>query len=78
LLRSIDAALNEGKTVGVHCRQGIGRSGLIAAGVLVASGAGLDKAIDAVSTARGEPVPETREQLHWLEQRASEILVAAS
>jgi protein-tyrosine phosphatase len=78
LLRSIEAALNDGKTVAVHCRQGIGRSGLIAVGVLVASGASVEKAIDAVSVARGESVPETRVQLYWLRHLPSELLVEAS
>jgi rhodanese-related sulfurtransferase len=40
LLRKIAEALDEGKNVAVHCRQGIGRSGSIAAGVLVTSGIG--------------------------------------
>lgn len=40
LLRRIIGALEEGKTVAVHCRQGIGRSGLIAAGALMSSGNG--------------------------------------
>jgi protein-tyrosine phosphatase len=38
LIASIAGALEQGKNVAVHCRQGIGRSGLIAAGVLVNSG----------------------------------------
>ena len=63
LLRTIVGALEEGKSVAVHCRQGIGRSGLIAAGALMSSGIGADKAIEAVSTARGVTVPETPAQL---------------
>jgi protein-tyrosine phosphatase len=76
-LRRIGAALDEGKNVAVHCRQGIGRSGLIAGGVLVASGAGVEKALDAVSAARGVSVPETPEQLHWLQHLPAELLVSA-
>jgi protein-tyrosine phosphatase len=78
LLRRIGAALDEGKNVAVYCRQGVGRSGLIAAGVLVASGASVERAVDAVSAARGEAVPETREQLHWLQHLPSELLVEVS
>jgi protein-tyrosine phosphatase len=52
LFSTIAAALDEGKNVAVHCRQGIGRSGLIAAGVLMASGMGVDKALDLVGVAR--------------------------
>ena len=34
----IVAELENGRNVAVHCRQGVGRSGLIACGVLIASG----------------------------------------
>jgi hypothetical protein len=53
--------------VAVHCRQGIGRSGLIAAGVLAASGTSPEDAIAAVSSARGLPVPETSAQRLWVQ-----------
>jgi protein-tyrosine phosphatase len=43
LLKTIVNALNAGKHVAVHCRQGIGRSGLIAAGGLMSSGLGPKK-----------------------------------
>jgi len=77
LLQGIGEALDEGKSVAVHCRQGIGRSGLIAAGMLVSSGIDVDQAIDLVSAARGLPVPETPEQLEWIRQLRSERLVGA-
>jgi protein-tyrosine phosphatase len=41
LIRSLFAALKAGRTVGVHCRQGIGRSAIVAAGTLVLGGAPL-------------------------------------
>jgi protein-tyrosine phosphatase len=66
LLKKVVGALERGKNVAVHCRQGVGRSGMIAAGVLVSSGAGAEEAIDAVTKARGVPVPETPAQLEWL------------
>ncbi len=78
LLKKIVGALEEGKNVAIHCRQGIGRSGMIAAGVLVSSGAGTEKAIKAVSAARGVPVPETPAQLEWLHHLPSERPVATS
>jgi protein-tyrosine phosphatase len=68
LLKNIAKALDQGKNVAVHCRQGIGRSGLIAAGVLVASGMPVEKALKTVSTARGLTVPETPAQLQWVHQ----------
>ena len=72
LLRKIVGALEEGKSVAVHCRQGIGRSGLIAAGALMSSGMGSEKAIEVVSTTRGITVPETPTQVEWLHHLPSE------
>ena len=78
LFSTIATALEEGKNVAVHCRQGIGRSGLIAAGVLLTSGMGVEKAIEVVSAARGETVPETSTQLQWIKHLPSEHLVLTS
>jgi protein-tyrosine phosphatase len=70
LVAALAGAVREGKDVGFHCRQGIGRSALLAAGVLVALGETPDAALERVSTARGLPVPETAEQQRWLESFA--------
>jgi len=78
LFNTIAATLEEGNKVAVHCRQGIGRSGLIAAGVLLTSGMGVEKAIEIVSAARGETVPETSTQVQWIKHFPSERLVVAS
>ena len=75
LMTQIADQLDAGKNVIVHCRQGIGRSGLIAAGVLMTSGAGSNAALRAVSDARGITVPETLEQRRWVEQLSSRIAV---
>jgi protein-tyrosine phosphatase len=76
LLTGIADALEEGKNVAVHCRQGIGRSGLIAAGVLATSGVSPEQAIKIVSSARGLAVPETPDQRQWLQQLPSRTSVA--
>jgi protein-tyrosine phosphatase len=68
--------LEAGRTVAVHCRQGIGRSGLMLAGVLVAAGDDLDTALRTISQARGIEVPETPEQRRWLEDFASWLAAA--
>ena len=78
LLGNLATALEEGKNVAVHCRQSVGRSGLIAAGLLVTSGVRADEAIEVVCSARGETVPETPAQLQWIRQLPSEYLVPAS
>jgi protein-tyrosine phosphatase len=70
-LEAVDADLASGKSVVVHCRQGIGRSGLVAACLLVRKGLDPKKAVDAVSAARGLPVPETAEQRTWIDHYAA-------
>lgn len=59
LIDKLYGELKAGKKIAIHCRQGIGRSGLIAAGLLVASGVDAETAFRHVSDARGLPVPET-------------------
>jgi protein-tyrosine phosphatase len=71
LANSIVDALDEGKNVAVHCRQGIGRSGIIAGGVLVAAGQDVTTALKAISDARGIEVPETEEQRRWFRDFAT-------
>jgi protein-tyrosine phosphatase len=68
---AITAQLDAGKNVAVHCRQGIGRSGLVASGVLMISGTKADEAMRIVSSARGISVPETPEQRRWIEKLPS-------
>ena len=67
VLEQTNSALSKGKNVLVHCRQGVGRSGLVAACLLIKNGMSSSAAIDAVSAARGVAVPETREQRDWIE-----------
>jgi protein-tyrosine phosphatase len=78
LMTRISAQLDAGKNVAVHCRQGVGRSGMIAAGVLVTSGASPEEAMQTVSSARGAEVPETLEQRRWMQQLPSRLAVAKS
>jgi protein-tyrosine phosphatase len=75
-LDRIDADLSAGKNVVVHCRQGIGRTGLVAACLLVTKGLTSDVAIKKLSVARGNPVPETTEQRRWIDHYAS-VLASA-
>ena len=76
LLTRIVDALEAGKSVALHCRQGIGRSGLIAAGVLIVSGIAPQEAIRMVTQARGTPVPETTEQILWTQHLPSGLLLS--
>lgn len=75
LIAGIATQLDAGKNVVVHCRQGVGRSGLIASGVLMSSGIKADEAMRIVSSARGASIPETHEQRWWIEKLPSRVPV---
>lgn len=71
LANIIAESLETGRTVGVHCRQGIGRSALIVGAVLVAVGKDPKTALKLIEQSRGLEVPETHEQRQWLDDFAS-------
>ena len=76
LVDNLRSDLDVGKQIAIHCRQGIGRSGLIAAGVLIVSGVEPELAISQVSAARGLSVPETAEQREWVLELARDSAVS--
>jgi protein-tyrosine phosphatase len=55
-----------GEHVVIHCRAGIGRTGVIASAVLVSAGYPSAEALHMVSFARGVLVPDTDEQDMWV------------
>ena len=73
LIRSVSGALERGRTVAVHCRQGIGRSALITGAVLVAKGQDVPTALRTIKESRGLEVPETDEQRQWLRDFAARL-----
>ncbi|MGA8764954.1 MAG: dual specificity protein phosphatase family protein [Candidatus Sulfotelmatobacter sp.] len=73
VLEKLDASLSAGKNAVVHCRQGIGRSGLVAACLLITKGLSPGAAIENVSAARGVTVPETAEQRDWIDRYAAAL-----
>jgi protein-tyrosine phosphatase len=68
LLEQLHAALSQGQHVVVHCRMGIGRSSLVAAGLLMLEGMTAPEAWEAISAARGMSVPDTDEQRTWIQR----------
>lgn len=72
LAETLDNALDAGKSVGIHCRQGIGRSSLLAACVLLLENVEPAKAFESICQARGGPVPDTLEQKEWVSRFAKE------
>jgi len=67
VLQRIVSALRRGGSVGIHCNQSIGRSGLLASCALVALGFEPVEAFHVISKSRGMAVPETAEQRRWVE-----------
>jgi protein-tyrosine phosphatase len=74
LARRLAQVVEAGGTVGMHCRASIGRSGMIAASVLMALGRSEDQALKAVAAGRGLRVPETPEQRAWIGLAARELV----
>ena len=71
LIDQLERELLEGRNVVVHCRQGVGRTGLIAACLLLSGGLDSGVAIQQLSATRGTEIPETKEQRRWIDDHAS-------
>lgn len=76
LVTDVAGALGTGSNVAVHCRQGIGRAGLVAVGLLIRGGMTPEQAMQHVGAARSRTVPETPEQQRWIEQFALSLAVS--
>lgn len=72
LLEKLKAFLLQGKNVGIHCRQSIGRAPFLAAVLMAMFGVEPEKAFQQLSAARGVGVPETAEQREWVGRFAEE------
>ncbi len=65
-IRELTELLAGGKSIVIHCRQGIGRASMIAAAVMGSGGIPVDEAFERIAIARGCPVPDTLEQREWV------------
>jgi protein-tyrosine phosphatase len=70
LLEELIRTLTTGKHIVIHCRQGIGRTGLVAACLLLSNRLTPEEAVRILSAARGVAVPETPEQRLWIDRYA--------
>ncbi len=70
ICEQINSVRTADQKVAVHCRAGIGRSSIVAACSLVICGRTARDAFGLISQARGLIVPDTDEQIHWVEQFA--------
>ena len=66
LISTIDTKLKDDKKIVVHCRMGIGRTSMVAAGLLIKNGAKLDIVFDLLSEKRTLNVPDTDQQKQWV------------
>jgi protein-tyrosine phosphatase len=73
LARGLEARLKCGTRAAVHCRQGIGRSGILAALVLVVAGVDAESAFERIGAARRCPVPDTPAQREWVIRLVHEL-----
>jgi protein-tyrosine phosphatase len=73
LVREIGRRIGDGAHTVIHCRAGIGRTGLLAAAVLVRHGHTPEAAFKLVSAARGVQVPDTAEQYDWVVQHQQHL-----
>lgn len=74
LVEELEHVLLSGQCVGIHCRQGIGRSSLVAACLLAATGENVDAAFHRISNSRGLSVPDTLDQRNWVSDFAHSLL----
>ena len=72
-LQCLAGRVRDGAHVVTHCRFGIGRSSLLAAGILVLNGLPPEQAWEQLQRARGLTVPDTPAQRAW----PNELLDAA-
>ena len=70
LARTIQARLEAGKNVAIHCRAGVGRAPVLAACMLVLAGIDVDAAFQGIQAVRGARVPDKPEQKEWVERFA--------
>jgi protein-tyrosine phosphatase len=62
LVGNIAGLMRNGHKVAVHCRAGIGRSGMVTAATLIALGFESDVAVEEITRHRGIAIPDTVEQ----------------
>ncbi len=70
LIVDLHAQLLQGKALAVHCRAGIGRTGLVAGCLLHLIGVPYGDIFHRLSRARGIAMPDTAGQVEWVERFA--------
>jgi protein-tyrosine phosphatase len=73
LTHALYTGIRAGNQTVVHCRAGIGRAGMLAAGILIQHGLAAEQAFELISQKRRVPVPDTPEQFNWICQLQTQI-----
>jgi len=68
VMRGVHREVQKGENIAVHCRMGIGRSGLMLASILALQGHPPEWSFPLISAARGVQVPDTKEQIEWVDR----------
>jgi protein-tyrosine phosphatase len=71
LVRLLASAIGRNEAVFLHCRAGIGRSGIITALLMLHLGVPLGSLFPSLSLSRGVRVPDTEQQEQWIQAMAS-------
>tara|TARA_R110002072_G_scaffold10767_2_gene49874 strand:+ start:492 stop:935 length:444 start_codon:yes stop_codon:yes gene_type:complete len=74
LIMDLRSRYDSGQSIAIHCRAGIGRSGMVAAAFLMSLGHSLDGAVGILTKARGVDVPDTPVQLDFLDTMSTRLL----
>lgn len=74
LTHSLYESIARGNNTVIHCRAGIGRTGIVAAGILLHAAFAAESAFDHITKARGMAVPDTEEQRQWIISNQRAIL----
>jgi protein-tyrosine phosphatase len=70
LVTGLHTRLRCGQAIAIHCRAGIGRTGLVAGCLLHLLGVPHEEVFHRLSRARGFAMPDTAEQAAWVERFA--------
>lgn len=65
-IHSLKDELSEGKNIAIHCRGGVGRTGTLAAALMLACDLKPEELFETLHKARGKPMPATDAQRAWV------------
>lgn len=74
LIEQLFHILNTDKKIVIHCRMGIGRSSVLASGILIKNGVEPTTVFEKISKHRNLNVPDTEVQKNWVLNLANQIV----